>query len=306
MQLPDNATGVLLRDGSYRDLSDTDPVVPRIAPVDPAAVTYTEPAYGGATRDWTTPASVRRDANDVPWLIAGLGQWSPRGQTQRLFDELSFEIITSTTPDDAVPPKIGEVTSSRQRNGTVAVLLESRSEVAKAEVVLFENGQIQVVPMTQNDQRWEATFNAQAGSQFLVQAVSPSGGVVFDTNRDLLYTIYAGTPPTPDIHIKPISGSWNYPGAFEVINRGSESVDIDWILDCWYFGHSRGLCSDQRGAVSLEPGESFTRGLGMVCSKWQFDLQWPGRDAWGAIAEIPASCSGPRFIKLPPLSVYQR
>jgi len=98
-----------------------------------------------------------------------------------------------------------------------------------------------------------------------------------------------------NISISPDSGHWNYPGAFTVRNTGTESVNVRWLLDCW--DHS--VCSDSSGEVTLQPGQSFSKGLGNICSQWQLDLWWPG-GSWGGIAEINPSCYEPTPTAPPP------
>jgi hypothetical protein len=203
-----------------------------------------------------------------------------------------------------------------------------------AEFVLFENGKIRVVPMKQAKKDWEATFQAQPGTQFLIQLLGSTGTVTFDTNDDLLYTLPSRSSKENSrvrLEFEPISGrdQWDTPVGYRVRNTGKEAVDLRWYLNCQNPWESRGICSDSRGAISLNPGESFTQGLGMICAGWQLDMVWGNKRPddgytehyfslqgdehnqryaqdnqghWRGVALVPASCAGPRQIKLPLLS----
>jgi len=94
------------------------------------------------------------------------------------------------------------------------------------------------------------------------------------------------------ISISPDSGQWNYPQSFTVKNDSEESVTIHWFLDCW--DHS--ICTDSEGEETLVSGQSFSKGLGDICSKWQLDLNWKGSEEdwdWGGIAEKNRDCDRP-------------
>lgn len=83
-----------------------------------------------------------------------------------------------------------------------------------------------------------------------------------------------------ELQISPVSGNWNHPESFLVKNGSSQTISVHWYLDCW----DTTFCSDSEGNQTLAPQQTFTKGLGDICSKWQLDLTWPG-DSWGGIAE---------------------
>ena len=92
------------------------------------------------------------------------------------------------------------------------------------------------------------------------------------------------------VKVTPKSGNWNYPETFTVTNITSEALEIRYHLDCW----DESVCEDERDTVILARGESFEKGLGNICSKWQLDLGWtddPEWD-WGFIAEESRDCNG--------------
>ncbi len=94
--------------------------------------------------------------------------------------------------------------------------------------------------------------------------------------------------------IAPVSGHWNYPDAFRVTNVSGEPQELFWELDCWEPWESAGECTDTNGTVTLQPNESLVKGFGLICAKWQLDLDWTGDGEWdwGGVAE--PSCDGPR------------
>lgn len=91
------------------------------------------------------------------------------------------------------------------------------------------------------------------------------------------------------IDISPESGNWNYPNTFIVQNTTSNSLELRYHLDCW----DESVCNDEEDTVILGPGESFEKGLGTICSKWQLDVSWSGGSDWdwGGISEKSNNCT---------------
>lgn len=195
-------------------------------------------------------------------------------------------------------PAINSVKTTRLSDGRTRVTVSASSNATLVELVIYEAGIIRVVPLSQASSTWSATLNMLPDARFLIQAASSTGGVRFDTNRDRLYRPQAPVS-TASLQIEPVSGNWNYPVAFEITNTGQESIELQWLLDCWNPWQMRGVCGDFSGATTLAAGESVTKGLGMVCAWWQLDLEYGQGKVWGGIAEMPPACSGARTISLP-------
>ena len=97
------------------------------------------------------------------------------------------------------------------------------------------------------------------------------------------------------VGLRPKSGNWNQPEGFVITNRTDEPINIVWYVDCW----DENVCEDSKGEETLAAEESIEKGLGVICSRWQLDVNWSGtasenNDIWddGAVAEIGPDCDG--------------
>lgn len=102
-------------------------------------------------------------------------------------------------------------------------------------------------------------------------------------------------PTTPDkssaytgpLEITPKSGNWNYPESFIVKNKSNQTIKLNWFLDCW----DESVCQDNSGVEELAPGASIEKGLGLICAKWQLDLEIKSLKLfWGGISEKKENC----------------
>jgi len=96
---------------------------------------------------------------------------------------------------------------------------------------------------------------------------------------------------TYPLQISPNSGNWNYPESFTVKNVTTQTKTVNWFLDCW----DTSVCSDSTGTEILAPNESFEKGLGNICTKWQLDLHISedSEYEWGGISESKVNCETP-------------
>ncbi len=87
--------------------------------------------------------------------------------------------------------------------------------------------------------------------------------------------------------IAPISGDSTYPDAFRVTNISGLTQVVAWELDCADPWDSDGVCDDRNGIVTLAPGASLVKGLGLICARWQLNLDWTsdGQWDWSGVAE---------------------
>ena len=84
-----------------------------------------------------------------------------------------------------------------------------------------------------------------------------------------------------------ISGDSTYPDAFRVTNISGLTQVVAWELDCADPWDSDGVCDDRNGIVTLAPGASLVEGLGLICARWQLNLDWTsdGQWDWSGVAE---------------------
>jgi hypothetical protein len=304
-ELPEGFIGGLLSGGSYRDQPAVDPIVLRAVPVSNDPPIFIEPSYNGSANDWALQATSYVRPDGGYWLTVSLGQWAPRGMVQRLFDQLDFRLIARTELITPTAPILGTVSVKRATNGKVTVSINGSRNLKLAEVVLFEAGTLRVVPLTKRGTRFQGSFIAEPEMQFLIQGMSPSGGTLFAVNRGLFYRVPQNKSENSQLRIEPVSGKRKFPVAYRMTNTGRQPVDIFWSLDCRQPWQDRGVCSDSLGATTLWPGEVFTKGLGMVCGRWQLNIEYGGGRRWSGSAERPAICNGPHDILLPLADRFQ-
>lgn len=105
----------------------------------------------------------------------------------------------------------------------------------------------------------------------------------------------ASTPSAANapVSVSPQSGNWNHPEHYLVTNVTQQPVEVTWQLDCW----DDLLCKDETGTETLAAGQSFEKGFGSICSKWQLNLNYTGtatanNDVWdyAGVAEVGPEC----------------
>lgn len=111
------------------------------------------------------------------------------------------------------------------------------------------------------------------------------------------------TPASPSVSeasvapvgIRPKSGNESLPEYYVITNTSTSPVEVVWHIDCW----DELVCQDEQGVQTLAPGESIEKGLGLLCSQWQLDLNYSGTSTgesnevwdWAGISETDPECN---------------
>lgn len=172
VELSPTTNGILIRGGSYSETANANPLIVRVAPVGSAELS--EPRYAGNDLDWADMWALRRDTTGRNFLSITLGQWMPNGQVQRLFRQLQFVQLTGD-PNAAPPAPLPELAPCTCQGQMVRSSLPHRAGMTRVELVLFEQGNLRIVPMQRNGTMWQVSFQAAPGTQIMLQAAYDSG-----------------------------------------------------------------------------------------------------------------------------------
>lgn len=194
VELPSGTKSVRIRNGHYRDIPNTDPIVANVVPLN-QPWDYTEPAYIGPSRDWSHIYSLGRERDGTTWLRVGFGQWSPRRNTQRLVDSLTFQTVRESKPrkprhpDMLDQPRMNDIAACQQTSTQARISTRTDSTIVQAEIVLFDQGQIRVLPMALAQGRWTTTETVPTGSDYLIQLLDDTGLTTLESNGGAYYSV---------------------------------------------------------------------------------------------------------------------
>jgi len=184
------AHGVVFKGGLYTDVMPFDPVIDRaIAEI----ATLPEPTFSAP--GWY-PALLHKlnhlERGDK--LVTLLGQFNAQSQTERVYDELGFDIYYHTSSNDWAAPTITSVSSVVNASATeITVGCTDTSGIYKV-----------VIAYTTNDGRWHSTdlaWDSESGMwggsipttasiEYLVQVIDNAGNVASATAPESWHEIY--------------------------------------------------------------------------------------------------------------------
>jgi hypothetical protein len=180
------AHGVVFRSGVYTDEVSFDPVVDRAIT---ETVTLPEPLFEAPT--WYPPVLHRLNRLERgDKLVTLLGQYDSQSQTERLYDQLSFDVYYHTGSADWTAPSIDCVGSKLgPQEATVTVMAYDASGIQTV-VVAYTDGQgaWASVELASTGGMWSGTFPATLGSQYFVQVVDQAGNVQVGDNNGRYFT----------------------------------------------------------------------------------------------------------------------
>jgi hypothetical protein len=169
------AHGVVFKGGVYTDVLSFNPVVDR-------AVTETaslaEPTFEATGWYPAVPHRLNRLERGNR-LVTLLGQFNPESQTERLYDQLSFDVYYHASSDDWMSPSITSISSELQV-GSASIVVESEDESGiEAVVVTYTEGKgvWESIDLTESAGTWSGSFPADENVQFFVQVVDKVGNV---------------------------------------------------------------------------------------------------------------------------------
>jgi hypothetical protein len=127
-------------------------------------------------------------------LVTVLGQYHAQTQTERLYDELSFDVYYHTTSDDWTPPSVTGVDSELWAgSASISVAAQDDSGI-HAVVIAYTDGRgiWDSVNLTESESAWSGSFPASEDAQFIVQVVDGAGNVAVDDNGGLYFGLDEG------------------------------------------------------------------------------------------------------------------
>ncbi|MGD9099738.1 MAG: C25 family cysteine peptidase, partial [Anaerolineae bacterium] len=184
------AHGVVFKGGVYTDVASFDPVVEQAIT---ETATLAEPDFDAP--DWY-PSQVhhlnRLERGDR--LVTLLGQFNPQSQTERVYDQLSFDIYYHTSSDDWTAPSVTRISSGLE--GNTATVTVDASDPSGIEAIIVTHtdggGAWDSVDLTQSEDSWTESFEANDDTRFFVQLVDKAGNVAVQDNDGKYFRLGEG------------------------------------------------------------------------------------------------------------------
>jgi len=189
------AHGVVFKGGVYTDVASFNPVVDQAVT---ETTTLAEPAFSAP--GWY-PSLLHRlnrlERGDK--LVTLLGQFNPNSQTERLYEQLSFDIYYHTSSDDWTPPSITSMSSGLGAGTAIITVGADDASGIEAVIVAYTdgNGTWASTSLTESGEKWSGSFPASADTEFFVQVVDKAGNVAVSDNNgryfkpgDSLFAVY--------------------------------------------------------------------------------------------------------------------
>ena len=169
------AHGVVFRGGVYTDVSSFDPVVFQAINeyVSPAEPSFDAPGW------YPTLLPNLNSLERGQTLVTLLGQFDPSSQTERIYEQQSFDIYYHSDSDDWTEPAITRVESTLSADTAAVTAWADDPSGILAVVVAYTDGDgtWSSAELAQHEDTWTGDFPADAETQFYVQAVDGSGNV---------------------------------------------------------------------------------------------------------------------------------
>ncbi len=183
------AHGVIFRGGAYTDIVSFNPVVDQAIT---ETVILTEPVF--SAQGWYPPLLHRfnhleRTTSADDKLVTLLAQFNSQSQTERLYDQLSFDIYYHVDSDDRTPPSIMSMNSELAAGNAPVTIIATDLSGIEAVVIAYTDGQgtWDSVSLTENAGEWSGSFPAPTSTKFFIQAVDKAGNVSADDNNGLYF-----------------------------------------------------------------------------------------------------------------------
>jgi hypothetical protein len=167
--------GVVLRGGTYTDVTSFDPVVEWVVT---ETTVISEPVFSAP--GWYPPVfwALNRQERGQR-LVMLLGQFNAQSQTERLYDRLDYDIYYHPYAEDWTPPavkRMGSVLIGGQAQITVGA--EDTSGIAAVVVAYTDGtGSWHSVSLEASGEAWTGSFPATAATAFFIQVVDGAGNV---------------------------------------------------------------------------------------------------------------------------------
>lgn len=180
-----NVHGIVFAGGTYTDVLSFNPIVDRAI----TETTVLEPAFTAPGWYPALPHHLTRLEEDGR-LVTVLGQFSAQGQTERLYEQQSFDVYYHVSSNDWTPPTILDMSSVLAgENVFISVKAEDDAGNIHTVVIAYTNGDgvWSSTSLVRNGGGWSGSFPANAETTFFVQVVDEAGNVAFDDNNGLYF-----------------------------------------------------------------------------------------------------------------------
>jgi len=177
--------GVVFKGGVYGDITSFDPVIDRAIT---ETITLAEPVFGAS--GWY-PAVVHQfnslERGDK--VVTLLGQFNAGSQTERTYDQLSFDIYYHIDSNDWTAPTISGMGSALGA-GSVTVLVSGSDASGIHGVVIAHTdgaGVWSASDLVHSGGSWTGSFVGDSDTRFFVQTVDGAGNVALADNEGLYF-----------------------------------------------------------------------------------------------------------------------
>ena len=191
--------GVIFLGGTYSDTQAFDPVIALAANEYVPAIT--EPAFDQTGWYPGTPFQVKPNQSlsfSTEMLVTQLGQFNSASGTERVYEQMSFGTLFSTSTDTEAPT-LTALDGILDPDGTAQLKVEANDPSGILRVVAaYTNGQgewqsldlayIEVM------KKWTGEFSATTTTRYFVQIIDGAGNVNIKDNKGLYYPLLAPLP----------------------------------------------------------------------------------------------------------------
>ena len=195
-QTAGRAHGVIIRGGSYTDVPAVDPLVAQPVHEWVPRADWAEPA--ALSDGWWPPEPANVQALDtgrpLDQLVTQIGQFDASTGQQRLYDDMSLDLLYSDS-EDWTPPAITLVSESVDLHRRVAKVKVEASDPSgiMAVVVLYTHGDgvwsDQDLDFDIAADKWLGEIPATERTSYWVQVIDKAGNVASDTNKGYYYAL---------------------------------------------------------------------------------------------------------------------
>jgi hypothetical protein len=192
--------GIVLVGGVYSDVQGFDPV---IALAYNEYVTQTgEPSFSAPGWFPPTPFGVRSSqslSTTAEMVVSLLGQYNAPSQTERLYEQMTFDSYFSENPDTELPAitHIDGVFDEATGSGHLKVEAADASGILRV-VVAYTEGQGQWLSrdlaFDAAKVKWTGIISGTADTRYIVQVVDGAGNVAVSDNKGLFHRLVRPLP----------------------------------------------------------------------------------------------------------------
>jgi hypothetical protein len=192
--------GAVLVGGVYSDVQSFDPVI--ALPFNEYVAETTEPSFSAPGWHPGVPFGVRTShsiSTTAETVVTLLGQYNSTSETERLYDQMTFDTYFSDNPD-TIPPTITHIDGVLDEDeglGHLKVETSDTSGIIRV-VIAYTSEQdqwhSQDLDYHQSSQKWAGVITGTAQTRYIVQVVDGAGNVAVSDNKGLYHPLSPSLP----------------------------------------------------------------------------------------------------------------